>query len=98
MNKRYSIPAEKCEQSLVALYECAAVIAGIELTEKSSFDCRKICVTKPVGNAIVKYYMDEEHLTVEEIGTMLLHFGPKANLDGDGYEFEVKPGFVSEME
>lgn len=98
MKKRYSIPAEKCEQSLLAIYECAAAIAKIELTEKSVFDCRKICVTKPVLDAIVKYYTDEEHLTPEEIGTVLLHVGPKANLDGDGYEFEVEPGFVSEME
>lgn len=98
MKKRYSIPAEKCEQSLVAIYEYAAAIAKIELTEKSVFDCRKICVTKPVGDAIVKYYMDKEHLTAEEVGTMLLHFGPKANLDGDGYEFAVEPGFVSEMD
>lgn len=98
MKKRYSIPAEKCEQSLVAIYECAAAITGLTLNETSMFDCRKICVTKPVGDAIVKYYMNKEHLTAEEVGTMLLHFGPKANLDGDGYEFAVEPGFVSEMD
>lgn len=96
MKKRYSIPKEKCEQSLVAIYECAAAIMDIELTEKSMFDCRKICVTKPVEDAIVKYYMEKENLSAEEVGTMLLHFGPKANLDGDRYEFEVEPGFVSE--
>ncbi len=97
IKKRHSILAKKCSQTLVNFYECAAKIAGIKLTGKSGFDCRKIRITKPVQDAIVKYYMDKEHLTTEEIGVILLHFGPKANLDGDGYEFEVEPGFVSEM-
>ena len=48
MKKRYSISQRKCEQGLVAFYGYVAGMCNIEVTEKSTFDCTKICVTKPV--------------------------------------------------
>ena len=71
-------------------------ICNIEVTEKSTFDCTKICVTKPVQDSIIRYYSEYQKLSDEEIGTKLLLCGPKANLIGAGYEVEVEDGFVIE--
>lgn len=73
-------------------------MCNIEITEKSTFDCTKICVTKPVQDSIIRYYSEYQKLSDEEIGTKLLLCGPKANLIGDGYEVEVENGFVIEGE
>lgn len=96
MKKRYSISQRKCEQGLVDFYGYVAGMCNIEVTEKSTFDCTKICVTKPVQDSIIRYYSEYQKLSDEEIGTRLLLCGPKANLTGDGYEVEVEDGFVIE--
>lgn len=97
MKKRYLISQRKCEQELVAFYGYVAEMCNIEITEESGFDCTKICVTKPVQDAIIRYYSEYQKLSAEEIGTKLLLCGPKANLTGDGYEVEVEDGFVIEV-
>lgn len=43
MKKRYSISQKKCEQGLVAFYGYVAEMCNIEVTEKSTFDCTRIC-------------------------------------------------------
>ena len=90
MKKRYSISQKKCEQGLVAFYDYVAEMCNIEVTEKSTFDCTKICVTKPVQDSIIRYYSEYQKLS------KLLLCGPKANLIGAGYEVEVEDGFVIE--
>lgn len=96
MKKRYKISQSKCKQGLVEFYKCAAEISGLKMTSKSVFDCRKICVTKPVQDSIWRYYSEYKKQSDEEIATVLLHCGPKANLDGETFEFEIEDGFVSE--
>lgn len=96
MKKRYSISQKKCEQELVAFYSYVAEICDIEITEGSTFDCTKICVTKSVLNSIIRYYSNIQKLSDEEIIVELVLCGPKANLTGDGYEIEVEDGFVIE--
>lgn len=96
MKKRYSISQRKCEQGLVAFYSYVAEICDIEITEKSTFDCTKICVTKSVLDSIIRYYSEYQKLSDEETIVELLLCGPKANLTGDGYEIEVEDGFVIE--
>lgn len=58
MKKRYSISQKKCEQGLVAFYGYVAEMCNIEVTEKSTFDCTRICVTKPVQDSIIRYYSE----------------------------------------
>ena len=55
MKKRYSISQKKCEQGLVAFYGYVAEMCNIEVTEKSTFDCTRICVTKPVVHIINQF-------------------------------------------
>lgn len=67
-------------------------------TDKSKFDCRKICVTKDVQEVLWSYYREEKNQTDEQIASILLIGGPKANLEEYGileYRAEVENGFVS---
>lgn len=97
MLKRYSLSQSDCECGLGEFYENAAKRLGVKITEKTQYDCRKICVTKLVQDRIWKHYYDEGHSNAE-IGVLFLHLGPKANLDGDALEFTVEDGFVAEGE
>lgn len=96
MNKRYSISKELCFQSLNDFYNSVAEIIGIDIDDGKlrAFDGKHISVTKPIQDTIIKYYADEGRLDIYEIVSMLIVFGPKANLDGDGYEFEIEDGFI----
>lgn len=88
--------SEKVRAGTGSFYGYVAEICNIEVTEKSTFDCTKICVTKPVQDSIIRYYSEYQKLSDEEIGIKLLLCGPKANLIGTGYEVEVEDGFVIE--
>lgn len=97
MLKRYSLSPADCECGLAEFYENAAKKLDIRITEKTQFDCRKICVTKPVQDCIWKHYYDKGHSNAE-ISALFLQLGPKANLDGEAFEFTVEDGFVTEGE
>lgn len=97
MVKRYSIPKEECEVGFFEFYSNAAKRADIPVSYKTIFDCRKICVTKPVGYALREYYRRQGYTNID-IGMATVKYGPKANLSGDGYEFELEDGFAMEME
>lgn len=97
MTKRFTIRRCECICDLQKFYENAARAAGLEVSDKIQFDCRKICVTKAIQNALWTYYT-AHNCTDEEISMLFLALGPKANLDGEGYNFIIEDGFVSEEE
>ena len=45
-------------------------------------------------DCLYKFYHSENQ-SDETITTCMLLYGPKADLDGDGYEVEVEDGFVT---
>ncbi len=93
MRKRYSISEDECRCSLNDFYENAAKITGEKTTEKTCYDCRKICVTKAVQECIWNHYLSEG-FSSGSVASLLLMAGPKANLEGNSLEFEVEDGFV----
>lgn len=97
MKKRYSIAPEKCECGLPCFYENAAIAANHEITDKTQYDCRKICVTKSVRDTIWKYYYDAGYSN-GEISAHFLMLGPKADLKEDGFAFEIEDGFIMEAD
>lgn len=97
MTKKYRIKRCECICDLQKFYKNAARVVGLEVTDKTLFDCQKICVTKSIQNALWAYYT-AKNCTDEEISMLFLSVGPKANLEGDGYEFTIEDGFVSEGE
>lgn len=95
MVKRYRLSKEECECGLEGFYENAARKLGIKITENTRYDCRKICVTKPVQDYIWKHYVERGYSDAE-IAAFMLQYGPKANLDGNALEFTVEGDFVTE--
>ena len=63
-------------------------------TTMALYDCRKLSITKKVLDCLYKFYHSENQ-SDETITTCMLLYGPKADLDGDGYEVEVEDGFVT---
>ena len=93
MKKRYSISEADCKVCIADFYNNAAKIAGYHVTNKTSYDCRKICVSKSVEKLIREYY--EENGTSKELtGTYWVLVGPKASIDSDDFVFEIEDGFV----
>ena len=45
MKKRYSISEDDCKVCIVDFYDNVAKISGYHVTDKTSYDCRKICVS-----------------------------------------------------
>lgn len=81
MKKRYSIPKEQCTCGISELYDNVAKILGISDVSKV-LDC------------LYEFYHSENQ-SDETITTCMLLYGPKADLEGDGYEVEAEDGFVT---
>lgn len=98
MIKTVSLKKEDCYCDLATFYENVARKISARITDKTKFDCQKICVTKDVQDVLWSYYREEKNQTDEQIASILLIGGPKANLDEHGileYRAEVENGFVS---
>ena len=93
MKKRYSISEDDCKVCIADFYNNAAKIAGYHVTNKTSYDCRKICVSKSVEKLIREYY-EGNGTSKELIGTYWVLVGPKASIDSDDFVFEIEDGFV----
>lgn len=67
---------------------------GVLDLSKVVYDCRKLSITKKVLDCLYEFYHSENQ-SDETITTCMLLYGPKADLDGDGYAVEVEDGFVT---
>ena len=97
MVKPIQLRKEDCYCDLTEFYENVARKIPVEITDKTCFDCRKICVTKLVQEALWSYYRDEKRKAGEQIAPMFLGDGPKANVEEHGileYRAEVEDGFI----
>lgn len=95
MKKRYSIQKEQCECGLMEFYENAAKKMGIKITDKTQYDCRKICITRRVQDCIWNYYAEKGY-SEEKITSILIQFGPKANISDNVFDFEAEDSFIVE--
>ncbi len=88
---------EDCYCDLSAFYENVAKKLSFKVTDKTEFDCRKICVSKSVQETIWLYYREEENMDIGDISMRWLSFGPKANLDNKyiWYTVKVEDGFIT---
>ena len=87
MKKRYSISKEQCTCGISELYDNVAKIMGVSDLSKVVYDCRKL-------DCLYEFYRSENQ-SDETITTCMLLYGPKADLDGDGYEVEVEDVFIT---
>lgn len=97
MVKNILLREADCYCDLIAFYENVAQKISVKITDKTRFNCRKICVTKPVQEILWSYYREEKNRTDEQIAEILLVYGPKANLEEYGileYRVEIEEGFI----
>ncbi len=88
---------EDCYCDLSAFYENVAKKLSFKVTDKTEFDCRKICVSKSVQETIWLYYREEENMDAGDISMLWLSFGPKANLEDKNnlYAVAIENGFIT---
>ncbi len=93
MSASISLSLDECNCGLCDFYTHVARKMVVKDCDNVQFDCRRICVTKSVQDAIWNYYRSED-LSDTEISILLLMSGPKANLSGLEYRAEVEDGFI----
>lgn len=96
MSKTIFLKREDCYCNLIIFYENVAKKLSFKVTDETEFDCRKICVTKPVQETIWAYYREQEEEVDSDIAALWLFCGPKANLEykDNLYVVNVEFGFV----
>lgn len=90
----YILTKDECYCDVVDLYDTVARRMGINDPSKLQYDCKKICTSKKVQNEVFRYYVDEMDLSPADVNVIIIHFGPKANIESDGYIVTVKDGFI----
>lgn len=96
MTNIITLKFEDCYCNIFTFYENVAKKLCVEVTDNTEFDCRKICVTKSVQEAIWTYFREQENMDGEDISVLWLLYGPKANIDDmtNRYLVSVETGFV----
>lgn len=87
---------EECHCGVEGFYELAAKKIGYYYPQKARFDCTKISVTDSIMHQIIDYYLNEKQMDADEVGALLVIFGPKADLKQEGYIAEIQNGFIVE--
>lgn len=90
-----SLTKEECYCGIAELYDTIATKLGYN-PATLYYDCRKICVSKPVMEQIFAYYKAEKRVTRAAFNQLWLNLGPKANLTGDDYTADAQNGFALE--
>lgn len=87
---------EDCYCKLITFYENVAKKLSFKATDKTEFDCRKICVSKSVQEAIWAYYREQETIVGSNMATLWALCGPKADVEGKNKLFvvSVESGFI----
>lgn len=94
---KVSLTEEECYCDIPKLYDIIATKLGHNTTD-IRYDCRKICVSKPVMEQVFAFYETERKMSRMLFNQLWLIIGPKANLTGDDYKADIQRGFISEGE
>jgi len=92
---KVTLGEEECHCDLPDFYRNVAKAMGVEDLEGATYDCRRICVSEPVQEAIFAYYREEQGCDDTDIAMLWVFSGPKTALTDHGYVAEVEEGFVS---
>lgn len=90
---------EDCYKDLFSFYKTVLEKTGILFRPNTRFDCRYICISKPVQDQIIAYYKEIQHANDTQVGILLACNGPKANIEAHDSESEyvaiINSEFVS---
>lgn len=92
---KISLTKAECYCDIPALYDIIAAKLGNN-TADIRYDCRKVCVSKPVMERVFAFYEAEYKATRMEFNQLWLNIGPKANLEGSDYKADTQKGFIME--
>ena len=87
---------DECYCGIAELYDTIATKLGYN-PATVYYDCRKVCVSKPVMEQIFAYYKAEKRVTRPAFNQLWFALGPKVNLTGDDYMADPQEGFVLEV-
>ncbi len=89
----------QCYCGLVDFYNNICIAAGQDSSNIDlRFDCTKIHVTSSIQEQIFKYYKTTCHSTDEGFAALWVLYGPKADLEEDGYFVQIDEGFFTEVQ
>ena len=90
-------------EGLAETYENAARKAGLEVDDKSQYDCRFICVAENIQDTWIQYYdglirkrnpyISDEDIKLN-VSAILLMSGAKVEKDLDENEVRLEDGFL----
>jgi hypothetical protein len=95
--ERIVLAKEDCYCGITQFYENVAIKSGVDASymDDTTFNCTKICVTKPVMEEIFRYYREEHGAAAFTVGADWFQYGPKASLPGEDYAAEIEEGFAA---
>ena len=93
---KITLTKDECCCGIAELYDTIATKLGYN-PATVHYDCRKVCVSKPVMEQIFAYYKAEKHVTRSAFNQLWLNLGPKANLSGEDYTADAQKGFILEV-
>lgn len=100
-----TVTLKDIENGYPKAYENIARKAGIEVNDKTRFDCRYIEVSKEIDDYFWKYYEDvayEKNPNADSgdvqmsISMLMLQYGAKRNEDLKPWTVEIEDGFAKE--
>lgn len=92
---KVDLTQDECYCGITELYDTIAAKLGYN-PATVHYDCRKICVSKPVMEQVFAYFKAEKRISRATFNQLWLNLGPKANLAGDGYKADAQKGFIQE--
>lgn len=104
MHKLTLSPSDFAE-GLIKTYENTAKKSGYNVTDRTTYDCRKLDVAKNIQEAWITFYQDDTiakspEMTkadvIQQVMALLLNYGAKVNPMLSDNEVLIYSGFTSE--
>jgi len=92
---KVTLSKEACYCGIPDFYRNVAAAMGVTDFEGVSFNCTRICVSKPIQDAIFAYYKEEHQYDDVSIAMLWVNYGPKASLPDSGYVAETEEDFIA---
>lgn len=93
---KVDLTRDECYCGIIELYNTVAAKLGYN-PATVHYDCRKICVSKPVMEQVFAYFKAEKQISRATFNQLWLNLGPKANLSGDDNKADIQKGFIQEV-
>lgn len=94
---KVKVSKASCNIGIPKFYNLIARAAGLPVTQDTNYDCRKICVSEKIFEALEDYYL-ADGATKLDFSMIWMCYGPKVKPELDDFEVELDEGFVFEVD